>query len=105
LLHRGKGLEKLSVFEFLDAQRRSGKVILTELKGWPKMEAATANFLKQKFYGLYWDSRGRVWEIKGLFGDFLTWLETVRADCWLIFEDTREAFVTTHERQYAMMTG
>lgn len=104
LLRNKKGLEKLSVFEFLDAQRQADGVNVRSLQGWFELQSSITAYSGKRFYGIYWDSRGHAWEITGVCGDLLAWFQGTRVDCWLVIEGTTAALIATHERQYAILT-
>lgn len=103
LLRNRNGLGKLSVFEFLDAERQATGVNIRSLQGWPELQLAIASNSHQKFYGLYWDLRRRAWEITGTCDDVIGWLQSSRVDCWLVIEGTMTALIAAHERQYALL--
>jgi hypothetical protein len=103
LLRKTAGLEKVTVYEFLDVNRRSTKVTAKALQGWPELKLEVDQIADVNFYGVYWDSRHKSWEVTGRCRDVLPWFSSSRVDCWLIFEGQSFSLVATHERRYEIL--
>jgi hypothetical protein len=104
LLESGKGLEKLSPFEFFDLRRRAERLAWNEIKGWPQFEQAITVHASRLFLGLQWQGRAGVALIKGSCKDFVEYAAQSRTDCWIVVPEKKVSIVTTHEGDHAVMS-
>jgi hypothetical protein len=105
LLTKGKGLDKLSVFEFFDETRRASLANFVELESSSAMRVKLSPVNSLAAVGLYWDSKRTAWEVAGAVEEIVEWLAPRRLDCWLKVTGTSQSIVTTHEGDYLFMSA